>query len=99
GREPVGKSSRTNTANPKPTKNIQPVQLPQARAAGNCSSSSPVVANAYERPLADRSQPIGFAGRFHISRAPTVEKAPMNVPPMVTAAAFPGPAFSSGGSG
>src|SRR5215469_2906110 len=99
GSEPVGKSSRTNTANPRPTKNIQPIQLPQARVWGNCSSSSPAVASAYDRPVADRSQPIGFAGRFHMSKAPTVANPPMNVAAIVPATAFPVPAFSTGGSG
>src|SRR5712664_2817500 len=57
GSEPVGKSSRTNTTNPKPKKNSQPPQLPQACATANRSRSTPVVASAYVAPVADMSQP------------------------------------------
>ena len=46
GSDPVGKSSRTKITNPKPTKNSQPSQLPQARVGGNRSSNTPMVANA-----------------------------------------------------
>ena len=96
---PVGKSSRTNTTNPMPKKYIQPSHWPQPRVRGNCSSSSPVKATAYDRPVADRSQPIGFAGRFHPSSAPTVAKPTRNVTATVPASAFPVPPLSFGGSG
>src|SRR5262249_50885618 len=99
GSEPVGKSSTTKTANPAPAKNIQPSQFPQARAWGNCSSTRPVVASAYDRPPADRSHPIGFAGRFQISSAPTVAKATMNATAAIAASASPVAGLSAGGSG
>ena len=99
GSEPVGKSSKTSTTNPMPRKYIQPDQVPQARVPGDCSSSSPPLANAYDRPVADRSQPTGFAGRFHPSSAPTVAKPAMNATATVPATAFPVPPLSFGGSG
>jgi hypothetical protein len=51
-------------------------------------SSSPKEAAAYASPVADRSQPIGLAGRFHPSSAPTVAK-----PGMKTSVAAPVSAF------
>ena len=99
GSEPVGNSSRTNITNPMPKKYIQPSQLPRARVRGNCSSSSPTAPTAYDRPVTDRSQPIGFAGRFHTSSAPTVAKLPMNATATVPISALPVPALSFGGSG
>ena len=99
GSEPVGKSSRTKTTSARPRRYIQPVQWPQARAAGN-RSSSPMLAPAYDRPVADSSQPIGLAGRFHPSSAPTVGAKPaMNVTATVPASAFPAPPLRAGGSG
>src|SRR6266480_4911446 len=98
GSEPVGKSSKTNTTNPTPKKNSQPSQPPQACAAMNCTSSTPVAASAYVAPAADMSQPIGFAGHFHISSAPTVAKPPMNDTAATLSAAFPCTALTPGGS-
>ena len=99
GSEPVGKSSRTKTTNPTPRKNIQLDQLPQARVRGNCNRSRPMSAAAKDRPVADRSQPIGFAGRFHPSSAPTLAKPTMNVTATVPVSAFPVPPPSFAGSG
>ena len=100
GSEPVGKSSSTNTANPRPRPNSQPNQSPQTRVPGKCSSSSPpLAASAYDAPVADMSQPIGFAERFHISSAPTVAKPPMNVAAATKSAVLPALARTAGGSG
>src|SRR5215831_9023822 len=100
GSEPVGKSSRANATNPKPRKNSEPNQWPQAWVWGKCSSSvPPLMASAYDAPVADMSQPIGFAERFQISSAPTVAKPPMNMSAATTAAAFPAPAACPGGNG
>ena len=100
GSQPVGKSSSTNTANPRPRPNSQPIQSPQTRVPGKCSSSSPPpTANAYDAPVADMSQPTGFAERFHISSAPTVAKPPMNATAAAPSAALPAPARTAGGSG
>jgi hypothetical protein len=99
GSDPVGKSSKTKITNPMPKNQSQPSQLPQARAGGNCCSSSPTVASAYESPVADKSQPIGFAGRFHASSAPTVAKPTMNVTATVPSTAFPVPPLRFAGSG
>ncbi len=100
GSEPVGKSSSTNTTNPMPKPNSQPTQLPQVRVRGNCSSSNPApAASAYDAAVADMSQPIGFAGRFHISSAPTVAKPPMNATAATASAPFPVPAWTADGSG
>ena len=55
-------------------------------------------ATAYDRPVADRSQPIGFAGRFQASSAPTVAKPTTNVTATTLANAFPVPPLTLGGS-
>ena len=68
-----------------------PASCPRRGSAANCSRSSPVVATAYDRPVADMSQPIGFAGRFHASNAPTLAKPTMNVTAATPSAAFPVP--------
>ncbi|HEY7323245.1 MAG TPA: hypothetical protein VH520_00350 [Streptosporangiaceae bacterium] len=46
---------------------------------------------AYARPVANSSHPRGFPGRFHASKAPTVEKAPMNTTPNTQFAALLSP--------
>ena len=78
GSVPVGKSSTTSTDSPKPSRYRKPSQEARVTVRGKCARNTPKTATAYARPIADSSHPIGFAGRFQASSAPTVAKAPMN---------------------
>ena len=54
---------------------------------------------AYDSPEAHSSQPMGFAGRFHPSSAPTLAKPTMNATAATPFATLPCPAPRPGGSG
>ena len=89
GSVPVGNSSRTNTTKAMPASQSQPSQWDQTRVPGNCASSSEKAATEYVSPVADSSQPIGLAGRFHASSAPTVAKDGMKTSVATPVSAFP----------
>ena len=78
GSFPVGNSSTTTAHSPKPSKYRKPSQVARVSVRGKCARNTAEAARADARPIADSSHPIGFAGRFHASSAPTVAKAPMS---------------------
>ena len=99
GRFPVGNSSTTNTHSPKPSSQIQPSQSARVRVRGKRASNTAWPAAAYARPIADRSHPMGFPGRFHASSAPTVAKAATNTIPAAPSNPLPLWLTSLAGSG
>jgi hypothetical protein len=84
---PVGNSSNTNATRPMPNSQAQPSQSASACVRAKCESRScPTPPAVYDRAIPHISQPIGFAGRFHPSNAPTVAKPPMNATAITTSA-------------
>ncbi len=86
---PVGNSSRTKTAKPRPTSQIQPDQFTNVSALGKCARSTSKAPAAYDKPVADSSHPMGLPARFHTSKAPTVANPVMNTIPTTPFALLP----------
>ena len=97
GSAPVGNSSNTNATRPRPNSQAQPSQSPSACVrAKRKNRSCPTSPAVYDRAVPHMSQPIGFAGRFHPSNAPTVAKPPMNATAITTSAGLPRIVVGSG---